>query len=347
MSASPLDDLAASVSESPKKMDRVDKISIEDFIANVLPKAESIELMPEGKHAPNFVSLVAPEDGDAPSMFKWPSAFSWSYTGGAADSIRARVKKAGGNVEGILRCSLAWFNYDDLDIHVVEPNGNRIYHGAKRGHPSTGVLDVDMNAMTGRTRSGVENITWTDERKMQEGTYTVMIHQYCQRERVDFGFEAEIEYNGEVRCFSYTKPVAGYVEVAKFKWSARDGLTYISSLEGTERSKEIWGVNTHSFHNVSIAMLSPNHWDGAGVGNKHYFFMLEGCANQDPARGFYNEFLKDELMPHKRVFEALGAKMMAPPVPGQLCGLGFSSTQRNAILCKVHGKFERTLKITF
>jgi len=347
MSANPLDELAESIPEKTKKMDRVDEISIEDFIANVLPGATSIELMPEGRHASNFVSLVAPEDKNAPSMFKWPSPFSWSYAGDAADSIREKVRKAGGSVTGILRCSLAWHNTDDLDIHVVEPGGNEIFYGRKESMTG-GNLDVDMN-ISGETREPVENITWPDERRMREGEYTVFVHQFRKRETVDFGFEAEIEYNGEVKSFSYASLLrtGRSVEVARFKWSARDGLTYISSLDGTERSREIWGINTNNFHNVSIAMLSPNHWDGAGVGNKHYFFMLEGCANPDSTRGFYNEFLKDELKPHKRVFEALGAKMTAPPVPGQLCGLGFSSTQRNEILCRVHGKFERTVKITF
>ena len=43
--------------------------------------------------------------------------------------IKEKVKNAGGNVNGVLRCSLSWFNYDDLDIHVKEPGGNHIYYG--------------------------------------------------------------------------------------------------------------------------------------------------------------------------------------------------------------------------
>ena len=52
-------------------------------------------------------------------------------------------------------------------------------------------------------------------------------------------------------------------------------------------------------------------------------------------------------MKHKRVFEALGSKMRVEPSEEQLSGLGFSSTQRNALVCKVSGSFNRMIKITF
>ena len=91
-------------------------------------------------------------------------------------------------------------------------------------------------------------------------------------------------------------------------------------------------------------MLSPNYWDGQAIGNKHYFFMLDGCRNPDPVRGFYNEFLSDELRPHRKVFEVLSASMKCTPTKDQLSGLGFSSTQRNDVHCKVDN---RPYKITF
>lgn len=40
---------------------------------------------------------------------------------------------AGGQTEGFLRCSLAWSNYDDLDLHVVEPSYNEIYYSNRTG----------------------------------------------------------------------------------------------------------------------------------------------------------------------------------------------------------------------
>lgn len=94
-------------------------------------------------------------------------------------------------------------------------------------------------------------------------------------------------------------------------------------------------------------MLSPNYWDGQGIGNKHYFFIIEGCKNPESVRGFYNEFLKDDLMSQKRVFEVLGSKMKIDYSDNQLSGLGFSSTIRNSIICRVKGATERILKINF
>jgi hypothetical protein len=94
--------------------------------------------------------------------------------------------------------------------------------------------------------------------------------------------------------------------------------------------------------------MSPNFWDGEkDTGNKHYLFMLNGCTNETSPRGFFNEFLKGELTPHRKVLELVGSKVRADEVPNQLSGLGFSSTQRNHVICRVSGSFTRTLKVTF
>jgi hypothetical protein len=57
-------------------------------------------------------------------LFRWSNDFAWSYGGNVADSIKERVKKAGGKVDGAtLRVSLSWYNFDDLDLHIKEPAG--------------------------------------------------------------------------------------------------------------------------------------------------------------------------------------------------------------------------------
>jgi hypothetical protein len=93
-------------------------------------------------------------------------------------------------------------------------------------------------------------------------------------------------------------------------------------------------------------MYSPNHWDAsAGVGNRHYLFMLKDCVNPENPNGFFNEYLSQDLAKHKRVFEALGAEMKVEPSGEQLSGVGFSSTQRNSFTAKVKGSAERILKV--
>ena len=107
-------------------------------------------------------------------------------------------------------------------------------------------------------------------------------------------------------------------------------------------------MKSQQFHPVSACMLSPNYWDGnQGVGHRHFFFVVEGCKNDETPNGFFNEFLKEELMPHKRVFEALGARMHVEPSDKQLSGLGFSATKRASVVIRTKGQTERVMRLTF
>lgn len=96
-------------------------------------------------------------------MFKWNNGFAWAYNGNISDAIKQRVKEVGGKVDGYMRISLHWYNYDDLDLHMDSPYGH-IYYGNKAD-----LLDVDMNACGGSafeernnpkkfSRNAVENI---------------------------------------------------------------------------------------------------------------------------------------------------------------------------------------------
>ena len=56
-----------------------EEIPVKNFISDILPTATGLEVLLENKHAPNMVSLIAPENKEAPSMFKWDNGFSWAY----------------------------------------------------------------------------------------------------------------------------------------------------------------------------------------------------------------------------------------------------------------------------
>lgn len=342
ITGSPLDDIMPTASAG--SFDRVEEIRIEKFIAEVVPRVESIEVMLENRLAPNMVSLIAPADATAKQLFKWDNRFSWAYSGDVADSIRERVKKAGGCVVADLCCRLAWRNYDDLDLHLLAPDGH-IFFGQK--YVGGGQLDVDMNAGRGQTREAVENIFYQARASMMEGTYKLYVHQYQRRETVDVGFEVELDYLGEVRSFAYERAVTGEVLVAKFKYTHGGGLEILESLPSSQVARTVWGLTTGSFHQVSALTLSPNHWGGRAAGNKHYLFFLEGCRNDGSARGFFNEFLRTELDRHRKVLEVVGSKLRTDVSESQLSGLGFSSTQENSMVCRVRGSFSRTLKIKF
>ena len=155
---------------------------------------------------------------------------------------------------------------------------------------------------------------------------------------------------GEIYSFEYNKDIkyGDTVDVATINYHLDKGIEFIESLDSNISSREMWGIKTGNFVKVTSLMMSPNHWDGQlGRGNRHFFFITEGCKAETPPRGFFNEYLKDDLMKHKQVFEALGSKMRVEASDQQLSGLGFSSTQRNSVLVKVTGKTSRVLKINF
>jgi hypothetical protein len=343
------DEIAAGSAVDVKKLGKVEEIQIADFISKVLPSAQTVEVLFENRHAGNMVSLVAPVDPTAKQLFKWPNLFSWSYVGDLADSIKERVKQAGGSVTGDFRASLAWFNYDDLDLHLKQPNGLTVFFRQKVDPRTGGNLDVDMNAGSGQTRSAVENITFPRRDRMAEGEYSLIVNQFCQRETKDGGFEIEMEFDGTIYSFAWPNAMktAQNVVVCRFNYSRKDGLKIIESLPSKQASKTIWGLTTQTFHRVRVAMLSPNQWDGREIGNRHFFFMLDGCKNDGTARGFFNEFLGEALAPHRKVLEMVGARMKTDVSDTQLSGLGFSSTQRNYLLCRVTGSFARTVKVLF
>jgi hypothetical protein len=346
------DEMINEVKVDKKNFDKVEEIDVQTFVDTIIPKAHSIELLFENRHAGNLVNLVAPKDPEARNLFKWNNNFSWSYNGDVTDSIKERVKQRGGSVTGDFRASLSWFNLDDLDIHLIEPNGNKIYFGERKSRHSLGKLDVDMNVPSSgdnSSRNAVENITYPHRNKMMEGEYHLFVHNYTHRERIDVGFEVEVEFDNEIYKFAYDEEVQykQKVTVAKFVYSHSEGIHFITSLPKQDISRELWNLQTETFHPVTMIMYSPNYWDEKKVGNRHYFFTLQNCLRDGSSRGFFNEYLSDDLREHRKVFEILGSKMRTEQAGAQLSGLGFSSTKRNSFLCKVTGSFTRTVRITF
>lgn len=348
----PFEAMAKTVAIDPKKFNRAEEIGIDKFIKNVLPTATGLELFMENRFSKNMMSLIAPQDKSAPSMFKWPNGFSWAYTGNMADSdIRENVKAAGGKVDGVLRFSIQWndkpgeWDENDEDAHCIEPDKNHIYFSNK-WHPRTdGRLDVDI-IHPNQGKAAVENITWPDIERMKEGEYSFYVNCFTSRGGKT-GFRAEIEFDGNIYSFNYDKPLHQGQNVSVAKVTLKDGKFSIKELLPSSTStREIWGVNSNQFVPVSVAMYSPNYWDEqTGNGNRHYFFMLKDCVNPEKPNGFYNEFLKAELLQHKRVFEALGSQMAVQSVDDQLSGVGFSETKHDSFIVKVQGATERVLKV--
>ncbi|MEV4282127.1 hypothetical protein [Actinoplanes xinjiangensis] len=309
-----------------------EEIPVVAFMKDILPGAATIDLWVANRHEPNFVSLTTGRHPGAPRLFHWDNDFGWSYNGNVTDSIKEKVKRAGGNVTGKLRVSLSWFNHDDLDLHVYEPNGDHIWYQDKRNK-----LDVDMNAGGSFSREPVENVTWT--RDIADGEYRIEVNQFNKRESTQVGFVIETESNGRIEHYSHERAV-GHKETVEVGRMTVAGEVITAFRPGREMragsaGKDLWGITTEQFVPVSTLMYSPNHFDGNEVGNRHYFFILKGCVNDQPTRGIYNEFLRGDLQPHRKVFEVLGDRTRCEPTADQLSGMGFSSTVRSSVVAKV------------
>lgn len=353
------DEMEQDVAIDPKRFSKVEEISAEDFIKNVLPVAKELEVYMENKHIQNMVSLIAPEVADAKTMFKWNNGMSWAYTGNITDSdIKENVKAAGGSVTGIVRFSIQWNDGNgkdnsDLDAHCLEPQGgDHIYFSHKISRYTGGELDIDITDPIYQCKSNggvaVENITYPSKERMKPGTYKFYVNQYSFRNSQ--GFKAEVEVNGEIHSYEYNTPVRGNVDVAEVILDQSGNFKVVDKLPGNcaTISKDVWGIKTLQFTPVSVVCYSPNYWDEQkGIGHQHLFFMLKDCINPEEPNGYYNEFLKPELEQHRRVFETLGAKAHVKDVDDQLSGVGFSLTKRNDLIIKVKGATERVVKVKF
>lgn len=315
-------------------------ISLDKFI-NQLTTANNVEILFENRLKNNLVSLIAPDVSDSKNMFKWGNNFSWAYTGNITDSsMRENVKLAGGSVDGVVRFSIQWNDIEpdpnDLDAHCILPNGTRIYYGNKYCRKHGVNLDVDIINPTGKV--AVENITFESMDKLQNGEYKFLVNNYSNRGGTS-GFRAEVEINGEIHEFSYGKELRDMETVEVARMQVQNGeVTLKPSLPSSTSSNEHWGINTQQFIPVSTIMYSPNYWDNQAVGNKHVFFMLQNCINDELPSGFYNEYLDESLRPYRKVFEALSSKSRVTDSENQLSGLGFATTRKPNFFVRLDGK---------
>lgn len=136
----------------------------------------------------------------------------------AMSELRARLEREGAQSSDV-QISLMWNNYNDLDLHVVCPSGERI-HGGNKISECGGKLDVDANVRA-ETRKPVENVFW-EEGKAPAGKYQVYVHYYKKhkkrRSKDPTKFQVIVnqggdpfEYNGELSMGNPIMLVAEFV----------------------------------------------------------------------------------------------------------------------------------------
>lgn len=197
--------------------------------------------------------------------------------------------------------------------------------------------------MINPTKIGIENITW--QSTLKDGNYRFYVRNYSSHTR-HHGFKFEIEFDNTTYNYFYNKPFVDVVNVATI--FVKNGVMNITHhLPETSSSKDLYNLSTNEFHKVNLVCLSPNHWDENNIGNKHYFFMLDGCKCPTSIRSFHAENLLPELAQHRKVLEVLGNTTMISPSDKQLSGLGFNATVRDELIVKLQGSFKRVIKIKF
>ena len=337
---------SASTRHKRSEFDKVEEVSIDKFMSDILPTCNSIEAYLENRMEGNMVSLTTSNIKESKPIFKWSNNYSWTFNGNLAgkSQIKENVKAVGGKITGILRCSLQWNDEDtpgiiDFDLHCETPF-TEIYFSHKRDLTSGGWLDVDM---INPSRIGIENITW--QNKLKDGKYNFFVKNFSDHTRHK-GFKAEIEFDGNTYIYHCDDIFRGNIKIATV--FVKDGIMdIVHYLPESTSSKDLYNLSTNEFHKVNLVCLSPNHWDNNNIGNKHYFFMLDNCKCPTSIRSFHAENLIPELANHRKVLEVLGNTTMINPTDDQLSGLGFNATVRDELIVKLSGSFKRVIKIKF
>jgi len=125
------------------------------------------------------------------------------------EEMNNRLKREGAK-SGAITISLMWNNYNDLDLHCIDPYKEEIFYKHKFSR-SGGELDVDMNADDYYLSSEpVENIYW-DNAKAKKGLYSIYVDFYEQKncytcyEKTDYVIV--VRYNNVVKEFKGTVAV--------------------------------------------------------------------------------------------------------------------------------------------
>jgi hypothetical protein len=115
---------------------------------------------------------------------------------------------------GVVNVALIWNNRHDLDLMVVDPNGEEIYFLNKKSN-SGGYLDIDMNASASqRTGQPIENIKW-DGDEPPAGRYQVFVIFY--QEHADDQALDPTPFTLAISVRGQTEEVSGTISSAQYR----------------------------------------------------------------------------------------------------------------------------------
>jgi uncharacterized protein YfaP (DUF2135 family) len=135
--------------------------------------------------------------------------FAFLYAVGSGDEIGAYAEVEATVVSvgtGELQVSVSWDAASDVDLHVVDPDGDEVFYGVPTV-ASGGELDLDSNAGCFIDNVNNENITWATA---PDGTYTVRLDYFADCDVAESNYAVTVQRVGhDAETFSGTFTGAG------------------------------------------------------------------------------------------------------------------------------------------
>jgi hypothetical protein len=147
-------------------------------VSNSPPSAEAASTNLINTNGPVTVIAVAPSD-----LIETPRGVASAPNVPEAAALERRLGEVSAK-GGDIQISLSWQNFNDLDLHCIDPAKQEICFSNRRSASTGGELDIDQNAHQPFNTSPVENIYWPYG-GAPPGLYRVFVVYYAQHSGTD------------------------------------------------------------------------------------------------------------------------------------------------------------------
>lgn len=164
---------------------------------------------------------------------------------GCISSIYVKVLKLVAVGNGQLQVSLSFDNEKDIDLHLIEPNGEKIYYGHKRSE-NGGELDLDSNPACHIDGVNNENIYYKEGAFVEPGEYKVyaVMFENCDS-NIATHYSISVYYNGAlIQTAQGMNPISGTFPInAPSTGSSLEGIAPICTFNIPNHGQK----QTHKF----------------------------------------------------------------------------------------------------
>lgn len=152
---------------------------------------------------------------------------------------------------GKLQVSLSWDQLNDIDLHLVEPDGSEIYYGNDQSS-SGGILDLDSNPGCAIDSVNNENITYSEtESAIQSGEYIVRVDMYSNCDittQTHYVVTAYYEGNA-IATTEGTNPLNGVFNTTDEDYGGEgDGVTVMKFKINNTKSQTVYQLKVPKVH---------------------------------------------------------------------------------------------------